>query len=68
MPCIALTEPGTFHAVARSWHPGGVEAVFADGHVSFYGDTVDLVVWQALSTRVKLRRELQGTSKVRRWP
>jgi prepilin-type processing-associated H-X9-DG protein len=38
------------HVAARSLHPGGVNVVFADGHVEFYEDEVDLVVWRALST------------------
>ncbi len=35
---------------ARSHHPGGVNVAFADGHVEFYSDSVDLDLWQALST------------------
>jgi len=35
---------------ARSNHPGGVNTVFADGHVVFYADDVDLVVWQSAAT------------------
>jgi prepilin-type N-terminal cleavage/methylation domain-containing protein/prepilin-type processing-associated H-X9-DG protein len=38
------------HAAARSRHPGGVNTVFGDGHVSFYGDTVNTLTWQWLST------------------
>ncbi len=36
---------------ARSTHPGGVNAVFCDGHVAFLKDSVDLAVWRALATR-----------------
>ncbi|QDU60991.1 hypothetical protein Pan216_18440 [Planctomycetes bacterium Pan216] len=36
---------------ARSNHVGGVNAVFADGAVAFLNDSMDLGVWQALSTR-----------------
>jgi len=38
------------HAAARSWHPGGVQVVFGDGHVAFYSDTVDASIWSSLST------------------
>ena len=35
---------------ARSRHPGGVLASFADGSVHFINDAVPLAIWQALST------------------
>ncbi|MCC7084043.1 MAG: DUF1559 domain-containing protein [Pirellulales bacterium] len=35
---------------ARSKHPGGVQAVRADGSVAFYPDQIDLAVWQALAS------------------
>jgi len=37
-----------FHAAARSRHPGGVNAVFGDGHVSFISETIDLETWRCL--------------------
>jgi prepilin-type N-terminal cleavage/methylation domain-containing protein/prepilin-type processing-associated H-X9-DG protein len=37
-------------AAARSYHPGGVNAMFVDGHVQFKNDTIDLPLWQALAT------------------
>ena len=37
-------------AAARSRHPGGVQAVYGDGHVGFCSNTIDLTIWQALST------------------
>ena len=50
-PCVGIGESHQLeHVAARSLHPGGVNVVFADGHIEFYGDEVDLVVWQALST------------------
>jgi prepilin-type processing-associated H-X9-DG protein len=52
-PCIAASGTGTQREVytsARSKHPGGVNAAFADGHVSFINDDVAKVTWQALST------------------
>ena len=36
---------------ARSWHPGGVNVLTADGSVHFTPDAVDPLVWQSLSTR-----------------
>ena len=36
--------------VARSYHSGGVNCVFVDGHVQFCADDVDFHSWQALST------------------
>jgi len=49
-PCFpTCTYQGSYIA-ARSYHPGGVNVVCADGHVDFYDDAMDLHVWQALST------------------
>jgi len=39
-----------FHAAARSRHPGGANAVFADGHVSFISNSIDLHVWRCLGS------------------
>jgi len=52
MPCDNThgTAMDEFHAAARSNHPGGVVVCFADGHVSFYSDDIDLATWKALST------------------
>lgn len=36
---------------AGSRHRGGVNAVFADGHVSSIGNSIALPIWRALSTR-----------------
>ena len=42
----------TYAAItARSFHPGGVNALRADGSVSFENDGISLLTWQALSTR-----------------
>ena len=46
----SLGEEQFWYATARSWHPGGVNAVYADGHVSLFSDSIDLFVWQALAT------------------
>jgi prepilin-type processing-associated H-X9-DG protein/prepilin-type N-terminal cleavage/methylation domain-containing protein len=52
LPCdySAGTSRYRGYAAARSRHPGGVNVAFGDGHVSFYNDTIDWHVWQALST------------------
>ena len=36
---------------ARSHHPGGVNALFCDGHVQFVKDSINLVTHHALATR-----------------
>lgn len=36
---------------ARSFHAGGVNAVFGDGSARFMSDHIDLFVWRSLSTR-----------------
>jgi prepilin-type processing-associated H-X9-DG protein len=41
----------TYAAVtARSWHPGGVNVLFADGSVRYIKDSVDGFVWRSLGT------------------
>jgi len=36
---------------ARSYHPGGVNVLFGDGHAHFVRDGVDFQVWRAWATR-----------------
>ncbi|MGI8978437.1 MAG: DUF1559 domain-containing protein [Pirellulaceae bacterium] len=36
---------------SRSYHPNGVQCAMVDGSVHFISDTINLQVWQALSTR-----------------
>jgi prepilin-type N-terminal cleavage/methylation domain-containing protein/prepilin-type processing-associated H-X9-DG protein len=38
-------------STARSYHPGGVNVLFADGSVRFVRDGVELATWRALATR-----------------
>ncbi|WP_169980682.1 DUF1559 domain-containing protein [Tautonia rosea] len=51
-PCIRLSVADIIHTTlaARSRHPGGVNAVLADGSVRFVKNSVSLPVWRALST------------------
>jgi len=47
------TVPGGWAAVmnaARSYHPGGVNAIMCDGSVRFVEDSVASVVWTALGS------------------
>lgn len=46
------TTAATYGAVtARSYHPGGVQRLMCDGSVSNTTSTIDLTVWQGMSTR-----------------
>ena len=47
--CVTYHNPGW--KAARSLHPGGVNALFCDGHVAFTRNSVDPSVWRGLSTR-----------------
>jgi len=49
-PCQSDTG-GSQIAAARSFHPGGVQAVMADGSTRFFADNIDATVWAALGTR-----------------
>ena len=37
-----------------SRHPGGCQVVFADGHVRFMEEAIDLAVWSAMGTKSRL--------------
>jgi prepilin-type N-terminal cleavage/methylation domain-containing protein/prepilin-type processing-associated H-X9-DG protein len=41
----------SLNVASRSRHPGGVNALMADGSVKFIKNTVDTVTWQALGSR-----------------
>lgn len=45
-----LQRPTYAAVTARSYHPGGVNAVFMDGSVDFVSDAIDLSVWRSLGT------------------
>ncbi|MEW4570699.1 DUF1559 domain-containing protein [Tautonia sp. JC769] len=51
-PCIRNTGQGPQHYIgSRSFHPGGVHTLLGDGSVRFVKDSIDLIVWRALSSR-----------------
>ncbi|MEM9586007.1 MAG: DUF1559 domain-containing protein, partial [Planctomycetota bacterium] len=41
----------SLNVAARSRHPGGVQALFLDGHVSFVNDDIDMQTWKACGSR-----------------
>jgi prepilin-type N-terminal cleavage/methylation domain-containing protein/prepilin-type processing-associated H-X9-DG protein len=47
----ALWRVLSLNVTAHSRHPGGVNALFCDGHVQFISDNISLATWQALGTR-----------------
>jgi prepilin-type N-terminal cleavage/methylation domain-containing protein/prepilin-type processing-associated H-X9-DG protein len=49
-PCPAVNFFSA-HIDARSYHPGGVNAGFADGSVRFFKNSIKLGVWYSLGTR-----------------
>ncbi|MBN1590071.1 MAG: DUF1559 domain-containing protein [Pirellulales bacterium] len=46
-----MVAKGTGFFSARSNHPEGVNAVFADGSVRFVEESISLPIWRAMSTR-----------------
>ncbi|MDR1959283.1 MAG: DUF1559 domain-containing protein [Planctomycetaceae bacterium] len=46
-PCIVIAGAG-YRLSARSLHPGGVNAAFGDGHLSFVSDSVNRNTWRSL--------------------
>ena len=49
-PCVGTCNEQEANSAARSFHAGGVNVVFVDGHVEFVSDSVSLAVWQAMAT------------------
>ena len=49
-PCRYIGAEIDQQVAARSYHPGGLNSLFSDGHVDFIADGIDLAVWQALAT------------------
>ena len=50
LPCESGGWWEDTYATARSRHPGGVQLLFADGHVTFIGDSIDQGLWRAIGT------------------
>jgi prepilin-type N-terminal cleavage/methylation domain-containing protein/prepilin-type processing-associated H-X9-DG protein len=46
-PC---NNTNLYQKAARSKHSGGINTIFADGHVQFITNSIDLNTWRALST------------------
>jgi prepilin-type N-terminal cleavage/methylation domain-containing protein/prepilin-type processing-associated H-X9-DG protein len=53
MPCATSSGMNLYqqHIAARSRHPGGVNVVFVDGHISYIPNVIDLAVWRAIGAR-----------------
>ncbi len=49
-PCVYGDGRNTDTCAARSMHPGGVVAVFADGSTHFISESIDLASWRAAAT------------------
>jgi prepilin-type N-terminal cleavage/methylation domain-containing protein/prepilin-type processing-associated H-X9-DG protein len=49
MDCMSGNVVGRM--AARSFHPGGVNVLFVDGHVQFVKDGVALTAWRAIASR-----------------
>ena len=48
LPCTTATAEGNVTAAARSQHPGGVNAVLADGSVQFFSENINADKWRSL--------------------
>jgi prepilin-type N-terminal cleavage/methylation domain-containing protein/prepilin-type processing-associated H-X9-DG protein len=50
MGCLNESNPGSEGATARSRHPSGVNACFADGHVQFVKNSISRFTWVLLQS------------------
>mgnify|MGYP000933919901 CR=1 FL=1 len=60
-PCVGAYTAWNNRALimtARSYHPGGVNVVFADGNVRLVNDAIDLAIWRALCTPKAIANEV----------
>jgi prepilin-type N-terminal cleavage/methylation domain-containing protein len=60
-PCVGAYggwRPRAVLMTARSYHPGGVNLLLADASSRFVSESIDLAVWQALSTPKALPNEV----------
>ncbi|MDY0169153.1 MAG: DUF1559 domain-containing protein [Thermoguttaceae bacterium] len=58
--CVTVSDDINKLNVARSKHPGGVQAAMADGSVHFFSESINLIIWKGLGTRA-------GRESIR-WP
>jgi prepilin-type N-terminal cleavage/methylation domain-containing protein/prepilin-type processing-associated H-X9-DG protein len=49
-PCVASSSGNPNMFAARSRHPGGVNALFGDGRVQFIKNSINPLMWRAIST------------------
>jgi prepilin-type N-terminal cleavage/methylation domain-containing protein/prepilin-type processing-associated H-X9-DG protein len=49
-PCINTSKAPNAYNASRSYHPGGVNALLADGSVKFFKNSISYSVWRGLST------------------
>jgi prepilin-type processing-associated H-X9-DG protein len=50
MPCLVVSTFAYAYGAARSRHPGGVNALFADGSVRFIKNSINGATWIALGS------------------
>ena len=51
MPCRGINlDQSQHYAAARSRHPGGVNVLFGDGHVSVTSDAIFYKIWRNLGS------------------
>ena len=46
-----VSTTNIYNAAFQSRHPGGANFAYGDGHLAFINDSIDLKVYQGLSTR-----------------
>jgi prepilin-type processing-associated H-X9-DG protein len=56
-------NPAVNNGAFGSNHPGGAQFVYADAHVEFIGDDIDLDTYQNLSTRAGAPLDMDKTDK-----
>jgi prepilin-type processing-associated H-X9-DG protein len=51
-PCVGPTTGGgnNSYNAARSYHPGGANALMADGSVRFAKNSINVTIWRALAS------------------
>lgn len=57
-------NPGSFNGAFASEHAGGAQFLYADGHVEFMSEDIDLDTYQNLSTRAGKPLEMDSTDTI----